>query len=429
MPFAPHITPGLYITGDVPGIGGVIRQRPEDFLVEEIPAYEPCGEGEHLYMLVEKRDMATLHMVRVIANHFGVRPDAVGVAGLKDKRAVTRQLVSVHVPGRKPADFPALRHESITIHWTDLHTNKLRRGHLAGNRFVIRVRNVSPASVVHAHRSLTRLARIGAPNRLGPQRFGALGLNHEIGRALILEDHQRVLDLLLGPGGAPGEPGNSPSRAREAYAAGDLEQALALTPRSARTERHALSTLVRTKNPNRAVWGIDPAERSFFVTAFQSAIFNRVLEARMADGTFAQLIEGDLAFRHDNGAVFPIGPAELADGSVAQRLARLEISPTGPMWGPQSMLAGGAVGELERRALDESGVTIEQLGAHVRAARIHVEGARRPLRVPLMHPDVEGGVDEHGPYVKCRFELPRGAFATVVMDEIMKTGHSAEEYE
>lgn len=430
MPFAPHITPGLYITGDVPGIGGVIKQRPEDFLVEELPAYEPCGEGEHIYMLVEKRDMATLHMVRVIANHFGVRPDAVGIAGLKDKLAITRQLVSVHVPGRKSTDFPAFEHESISIHWTDLHTNKLRRGHLAGNRFVIRVRRVSPASVVHAHRALGRMARSGAPNRLGPQRFGNLGLNHEVGRALILEDHQRVLDLLLGPVASHADRENrETSRAREAYAAGDLEQALAVTPRSARTERHALSTLIRTKNPKRAVWGIDPAERSFFVTAFQSAIFNRVLEARMADGSFAQLLQGDLAFKHENGAVFPIGAAELADESVADRLARLEISPTGPMWGPQSMHAGGAVGELEQRALDESGVSLAQLAAHIKAARIHVDGARRPLRVPLKYPDVEGGVDEHGAYIKCRFELPRGAFATVVMDEIMKTGHSAEEDE
>lgn len=426
MPFAPHLTPGLYLTGDVLGIGGILRQRPEDFLVEELPAYEPCGEGEHLYMLIEKRDMATMHMVRVIANHFGVRPDAVGIAGLKDKRAITRQLVSVHVPGKKPADFPAFEHESISIHWIDQHTNKLRRGHLAGNRFVIRVREVSPASVVHAHRALARLARLGAPNRLGPQRFGNLGLNHEVGRALILEDHQRVLDLLLGPCAAHPE---GQSRAREAYAAGDFEQALAVTSRSARTERHLLQTLIRGNNPKRAVWGIDPAERSFFVTAFQSAIFNRVLESRLNNGTFAQLLEGDLAFKHDNGAVFPIGAAELADDSIAQRLARLEISPTGPMWGAQSMHAGGAVAELERLALDESGVSLEQLAAHIKAARIHVEGARRPLRVPLMYPDVEGGVDEHGAYVKCRFELPRGAFATVVMDEIMKTGHSTEDDE
>lgn len=426
MPFAPHLTPGLYLTGDVPGIGGIIRQRPEDFLVEELPAYEPCGEGEHLYMLIEKRDMATMHMVRVIANHFGVRPDAVGIAGLKDKRAITRQLVSVHVPGKTPADFPAFEHESISIHWIDQHTNKLRRGHLAGNRFVIRVREVSPASVVHAHRALARLARLGAPNRLGPQRFGNLGLNHEVGRALILEDHQRVLDLLLGPCATHPD---GQSRAREAYAAGDLEQALAVTSRSARTERHLLQTLIRGSNPKRAVWGIDPAERSFFVTAFQSAIFNRVLQTRLTDGTFAQLLEGDLAFKHDNGAVFPIGAAELADASIAQRLARLEISPTGPMWGAQSMHAGGAVAQLERQALDESGVSLEQLAAHIKAARIHVEGARRPLRVPLQFPDVEGGVDEHGAYVKCRFELPRGAFATVVMDEIMKTGHGAEDDE
>ncbi len=424
MAFAPHISAAAYVTSGVPGTGGKLKERPEDFLVEEIPAYEPGGSGEHLYMLVEKRDMATLHMTRVIAEHFGVKPMAVGVAGLKDKRAITRQLVSVHIPGKKPADFPSLTHESLTVHWTDLHANKLRRGHLKGNRFVIRIRGIEPSKVVHAYKSLAILAARGVPNRFGPQRFGHMQRNHEVGRAMILGEHQRVLDLILGPSA---EFPLVQARARELYAAGDLEGSLALMPRSAHTEVRLLRTLIRGGNAKRAVYSIEPPERSFLVTAFQSAIFNAVLEGRLGGGTFDRLLEGDLAFKHENGAIFAIGAAELADASVRARLEQGEISPTGPMWGAGMMAASGAPGEAEAAALAESGVTLEQLSEYIRAARIEVEGARRPLRVPLTYPDIEGGMDEHGPYIKCRFELPRGSFATVVMDEIMKSGEVMEE--
>ncbi len=155
-PLAPEIDtfvePAAYMTADIPGVGGVLRERPEDFFVEELPLYEPCGSGEHIYLFVEKRNMSTVHMIRLLARHFGVNEDVVGYAGLKDKRAVTRQLISVQVPGKKPSDFPPFVHERVTVHWMDLHTNKLRQGHLAGNRFVVWIRGVEPTKAVHAHR-------------------------------------------------------------------------------------------------------------------------------------------------------------------------------------------------------------------------------------------------------------------------------------
>ena len=145
-----------YLTADVPGIGGVIKQRPEDFLVEEIPLYEPCGEGEHIYLMVEKRHMPTFEAMGVVANHFGVRHEAVGYAGLKDKHAVTRQVLSVHAPGKRPEDFPMIQHDRMAVLWADLHTNKLRQGHLKGNRFSIKVRSTDMSKALHAKRVLDR---------------------------------------------------------------------------------------------------------------------------------------------------------------------------------------------------------------------------------------------------------------------------------
>src|SRR5947207_13963078 len=101
MPFDP-LTPPQLATADLPGIGGRIKHIPEDFEVEEIPAYEPSGTGDFLYLWIEKRDMGAEYFVRQVARRLDLAPNEVGAAGLKDRHAVTRQWVSVpaHVEKR-----------------------------------------------------------------------------------------------------------------------------------------------------------------------------------------------------------------------------------------------------------------------------------------------------------------------------------------
>ena len=130
-PLPTFAAPRNYVTADIPGTAGVIKQRPEDFLVEEIPSYDPCGSGEHIYLMVQKTGLSTLRMVQILAGHFRVRESAVGYAGLKDKHAITRQQVSIHTPGRGPQDFPSVTHPSIVVLGATLHNNKLRRGRAA----------------------------------------------------------------------------------------------------------------------------------------------------------------------------------------------------------------------------------------------------------------------------------------------------------
>jgi len=107
--------------------------------------------------------------------------------------------------------------------------------------------------------------------------------------------------------------------------------------------------------------------------------------------------------------------------ALPERLSRLEVSPSGPMWGPDMTRATGAVGEGEERVLEATGVSEVLLSSLSKRNVEAMMGQRRPLRVPVRLPDVEAGSDEHGEYIKCTFELPRGAFATVVMQEVMKT--------
>ncbi|MCC6320296.1 MAG: tRNA pseudouridine(13) synthase TruD [Phycisphaerales bacterium] len=415
--------PVRYLTAAIPGTGGRIKERPDDFLVEEIPAYEPCGSGEHLYLFVEKRNYSTLHVARLLADHFGVRRDAVGMAGLKDKFAVTRQLFSVHTPGKGPDDFPAFSHDGVVIHWVDRHTNKLRRGHLRGNRFIIRIRGVDPSRVVLAYRSLTVLGRGGVPNRIGEQRFGHMRNNHMVGLALVRGDWQGVLDTLLGPSTLRTD---AQVEGRKLYAEGKFAEAIDAFPRSLHTERRVLAALARGAKPKGAVTAIERVQRSFYLTALQSAVFNRVLEHRLetsteSGGGIAALHAGDLAFKHDSGAVFPVREGDDA-AELIGRAAAFEISPSGPMWGHRMARAAGKTDEVEVAALAEFGLTPESLADHAAKSWDPEPGERRPLRIPLTQPDVEGGVDEHGPYVKCVFELPRGSFATTVMEEVMKCG-------
>ncbi|MFN0131957.1 MAG: tRNA pseudouridine(13) synthase TruD [Phycisphaerales bacterium] len=423
----PHVIPPVYLTDDIPGIGGAIKERPEDFLVEELPLYQPSGSGEHVYLFVQKRGMTTLQAARVLARHFNVHPSAVGHAGLKDRRAITRQVFSIHVPGKKPEDFPMLQHEHMAVLWADLHANKLRTGHLAGNRFVIKVRRVDPTAARRADAALARLAAVGVPNRIGEQRFGYLLRNHLVGRAILLDDAQAALDAILGPG--PMSIHDDQAEGRRLYASRDFVAALHAFGHHSRTERRILGELARRRSAAQALRAVDRQEVEFFLSALQSAAFNDVLDQRLRASTIARLLPGDLAFKHDNRAVFAVpldrqapdaDPAAGPASDLVERLARLEISPSGPMWGADMIRAQGDIDRAELEALARFDLAPDHLAAFDAHRRGRISGARRPLRVPISSIEVEGGADADGTYVRCAFDLPRGAFATTVLREIMK---------
>jgi len=405
-----------YFTADLPGIGGVLKQRPEDFLVDEVSAYEPCGEGDHLYMIVEKRRRLTTDVVRYLAKHFGVSRTAVGFAGLKDKHAVTRQAFTVEHADAKLVD--RFEDEHIKILLADFHRNKIKRGHLRGNRFVIKVREVEPTAVLRAKPILDQLAEHGAPNFLGEQRFGYRFQNHELGRLLLLGDYRGFLDMMLG------QPRHSDrdiiQQARAAYDAGDYHKALESWPTVHRFERQAVGPLSRGASAADAVNGIDSTQRHLLVSSCQSAVFNNVLDRRLREGNY-ELLEGDLAFKHDSRGVFHVEHIE----TERPRYAAQAISPTGPMWGRKMQRPTGRVLEWETEELATAGLS-EDLFVE---GEYTPDGSRRAMRMPVTDASVAGGVDEHGAFVKVSFELPRGCFATTVMREIMKDGSNADDYE
>src|SRR5687768_4837377 len=165
----PRVKELPYLTRDIPGIGGTLKQRAEDFFVQEVPLYEPSGDGEHVYCEVQRENLTTFDAVSRLARALGVPAKSIGYAGLKDARAVTRQVFSI--AGTTEERVMNLGLPDLTVLWAARHGNKLRLGHLRGNRFAIKVRDVEPTSVLRLRPVVGEVVRRGMPNYFGEQRF------------------------------------------------------------------------------------------------------------------------------------------------------------------------------------------------------------------------------------------------------------------
>ena len=227
------------LTPELPGTSGIVRVLEEDFRVEELPLYAASGEGEHLYLTVEKRGRTTQEVASELARALGARERDVGTAGLKDKRAVAVQRFSV--PTREtPEAAVRLSGAGFRVLAAERHGNKLRPGHLRGNRFRIVVRGVVPDALRRAEAIAARLRAIGAANLFGVQRFGKHGDNAALGRALLAGE-TRTRDRFL---------------------------------------------------------------RRIALSALQSELFNRSLSARIADALFDTAIDGDVLRKRATGGLF-----------------------------------------------------------------------------------------------------------------------------
>jgi tRNA pseudouridine13 synthase len=197
--------------------------------------------------------------------------------------------------------------------------------------------------------------------------------------------------------------------ARDAYLDGRPREAADLLPGAFATERRLLQDLARGRSPAQSVAGIPRHVSRLLVSAYQSALFNRLLTIRMPH--IDRLENGDLAWLHDRGAVFSVTDADAEQA----RCTRFDISPTAPLPGLKSLLADGEPGLRERALLEDEGLLPSSF--KVRGAG-RFEGERRPLRVPVTEATAEAFVDVGERCLRLRFALPRGSYATTVLDEV-----------
>ncbi|NLF29394.1 MAG: tRNA pseudouridine(13) synthase TruD [Planctomycetes bacterium] len=404
-----------YLTTDLPGVGGAIKLRPEDFRVVELPLYEPSGEGTHTYFGLRKRGLPTRTAIERVARAVGRRAADFGAAGLKDAQAVTEQTVSVeHLTETQREALQDFQDDAVQVVWVSCHSNKLKMGHLAGNRFDLRIRGVGRDALPAAQAIADELRRRGVPNYFGEQRFGNRGDNWRLGAAAVGGRLEEFVHLLLG------EPRDEdPPRiraARKSFESGQLEEACRGWPRSSRDECNALRALIRTGGAAKAGFAaVGKFHKRFVISSLQSHLFNRVVAQRI--GGIDTVFQGDLAKKADTGGVFTV------EDEVVERAraVRGEISPTGPLFGYRVELASGEPGRIERAVLAEAGLVAEdwrRAGAH------KVKGTRRALRFLAADLDVTADRDDAGPCLRVQFTAPPGSYATVLLREIMKNGNS-----
>ncbi len=219
-----------------------LKSEADDFEVEELLGFEPDGAGSHAWLRLRRRDTNTAWLARRLAAIAGVRPVAVGYAGLKDRRALATQWFSVDLAGRaEPRWAEALAAEGVELLACTRHRRKLRRGAHRGNRFVLRLRGLAAADQAALAARLAAIRRAGVPAYFGTQRFGRDGANLE-----------RAAAILLG----------------------------------ARRER-------------------DRQRRSLALSAARALLFNRVLARRVGEGSWARALPGEVLMLEGGHSVFP----------------------------------------------------------------------------------------------------------------------------
>lgn len=390
-------------------IAGEVREEPEDFQVEEVPLYEPAGEGSHLYLWLEKRGIPTDEAVRRISRRLGIARRDVGHAGLKDARALTRQWLSIPAPAS--FELPGLDDGQMRVLEARRHKNKLKVGHLLGNRFRLRVRGAGPA-LEPARAALELLARRGVPNYFGLQRFGVERHTHLLGQALVREDAPRLVELLLVGAGREGDPapGGRLGEAREAARAGEWTRVSELLPPSMAAESSLARALARGQEPREAARALGGKWLPFYAAAWQSWLFNTYLTRHLERIDVVEA--GEVVSLHRNGAAFLVEDV----AREQPRCAAFEISPSGPLFGRRLLrpAEGSAPRAAEDALLAELAPGIDPEVGEALGAR--PQGERRPLRIALR----ELAIEVEGPDLLLSFFLPRGSYATSVLEELFQ---------
>jgi len=335
----------------------VFNSSARDFTVEEIPLYAFTGEGEHLVLYVRKKDLTTWEMLDILSNHVGIRRRDMGYAGLKDKHAMTMQYISVMAIHEEK--LKAFKHDKIKILSMVRHNNKIRVGHLKGNRFNLRLKKVLGVQKDKLDSVLKWIKKNGVPNYFGNQRFGVHGNNWEEGKKLI-EGSLKMRD-----------------RKTREFLIGSYQSYLFNGWLSKRME---LNLLLEKFSESEVEAVMKLPKGSLLGTKSQENFF--------------KLVEGDVMMHYPYGRLFSVEdlPTE------SKRFTTKDIAPAGLLAGKKANLSESTAGLLESPFVEE----------------INLNGTRRYAWIQVT--EVTKTYVEEKAHYECSFVLPKGSYATNVLD-------------
>jgi tRNA pseudouridine13 synthase len=408
-----------YVT-DKDGIGGTIRSRYEDFYVEEIPEIIPDGEGPNVYVWIEKVGRTTLDVVLDIARDLHISRKRMGFAGMKDKKAITRQWICI---ANMDSEEQFRQVEGLDIYKTDFlkivrGRKKLRMGQLKGNKFRILIKDLDDIqeSADVANEVLHELEVTGVPNYFGWQRFGKpRTVTHLVGEALVENDLKKAVDTYIG--NPQDDESEENQMARQAYDDGNLEESLKLMGKGMRYEKMMIKELIRDskkgdltdKSYMNALHALPKPLQRMFVHAYQSYLFNEAVSKRVDMG-INRYVEGDIVIDPEEHIVRDKTPEEFQE-----LIDDFRASPTCPLYGTKVPYAGGKVGEMEENILKSYNITKEDFEVP-KMPRLGSFGLRRSMRFRVW--DASATPVDDG--VLCEFSIDKGSYATAVLREVMK---------
>lgn len=338
----------------------LFKQNKEDFVVTEIPLYEFSGEGEHIIVKFRKKDLTTWDAVQIFSEQLGCKSRDIGYAGLKDKNAMTVQHISI--PKNCQEKIENFSHDNIKILETTKHNNKIRVGHLKGNKFFIRLKRVSPLDAKKIEEAVSKIATLGMPNYFGFQRFGIEGNNYKKGEAIVqgtLREKNRKL--------------------RQMYV-------------------NAYQSYLFNS------WLSKRIEISKLVDAFESKqVYEKlnlpveVVKEMKKQEHPLKILTGDLMSHYPYGKIFHVEDIQ----SEAEKFFKLDRVPTGLLCGKRVKKAESLAKKIE----EEFDVQMKE------------DGARRFAWV--FPTEIESNYKEDKNWIELQFYLPKGSYATEFIAEVI----------
>jgi tRNA pseudouridine13 synthase len=411
-PFPLEASLGMrFYASETPGIGGRLRARAEDFVVEEIPCAVGT-DGAYLICRLTKKDWDQQRAIREVARQLGISYKRIGFAGTKDKHAVTSQLVSIR--DAEAADAERVGGKDLLLEVVGRSASPVMLGSHLANRFTITIRDARPEGLAEIVEEVTGVCRQGIPNYFGLQRFGVIRpLTHTVGSLVLKGDFEGAVLCYIGSA-FPGEP-DEVREARELFVENrDALAAIRTFPLPLSYERSMLHHLAGNPGDFRgALLRLPPKLLSMLVSAYQSFLFNKALSCRIAKGSgLLEPLPGDrLLFSNGREDRVTAGNQASARIQLGRNRCRIVIRMPGcreenPDFQDTCLMAS---------FLEEDGITREDFCRASDLLRTRFDGASRPVSLSA---DVHAAIEDRA--VRLSFDLEPGQYATTVCREYMK---------